>query len=703
MIRKLGRSRIVARSKKHRHLHFRLRCAWIPSRGERRRRAWPSGGERRRQPRKKLQELPYFKPMNMDPNLFDAIRKNDIATFSSLLKENEGILNQKTADSYSTPLHIASKYGCTEMVSEIISMCPDMVCVENKKHETPIHEACRQENTKVLMLLLDANPNAAYKLYASCKSPLFLACSHGHLDMVNHLLNLPEIAERSIAEFDQTCIIIAASRGHTDIVRELLNKWPELVQVIDEDGNSSLHHACNEGYREIIWILLRRDPNLALQYNNNGYTPLHLAVKNGRVSVLEDFVSTCSASFHYLTTEEETVFHIAVRYGCYHALEYLVKVSNGTNLLHCQDRYGNSVLHLAVSGGRHKIADFLISKTKLDINTRNSEGFTALDILEKAKDTAENRQLQAIFIRAGGKRSIQSSSRALEGDRTNFLSPIASRLSLSRRYISNELEMSHEILSIECTSPPELSKSADSRSPQQPQVSERFDIAAYKPQYLSPKSSGKHKHQSQKKMENLNQLYYAKRSKHMEMHKEALLNARNTIILVAVLIATVTFAAGISPPGGVYQEGPMKGKSMVSNTTAFKVFAISNDIALFTSLSIVIVLVSIIPFKRKPHMRLLSIAHKVMWMAIAFMASGYVTATWVILPHSEGMQWLSVMLIALGGGSLGTIFIGLSVMLVEHWLRKFKWKKTRKEGANSDGESQNSDVESSYLHGYHSY
>ncbi|RYR74005.1 hypothetical protein Ahy_A02g008606 [Arachis hypogaea] len=138
----------------------------------------------------------------------------------------------------------------------------------------------------------------------------------------------------------------------------------------------------------------------------------------------------------------------------------------------------------------------------------------------------------------------------------------------------------------------------------------------------------------------------------------------------------------------------MKGKSMVSKTIAFKVFAISNNIALFISLSIVIVLVSIIPFKRKPHMRLLSIAHKIMWVAIAFMASGYVTATWMILPHSEGMQWLSVILIALGGGSLGTIFIGLTVILVERWLRKFKWKKTRKEGANSYEDSQNSDVES---------
>ena len=345
-----------------------------------------------------------------------------------------------------------------------------------------------------------------------------------------------------------------------------------------------------------------------------------------------------------------------------------------------------------------------MSKTKLNINTRNSEGFTALDILEQAKDTAENRQLQATFIRAGGKTSIQSTSRSLEVDRVNYLSPIASKLSLSRRYITNELEVSHETVSFDCTSPPEVSKSTDSISPQ---VSERFENGTYKSYYFSTRRLGKHKHQSKKQMDNLNQLYYAKRSKHMEMHREALLNARNTIILVAVLIATVTFAAGITPPGGVYQEGPMMGKSMVGKTTAFKVFAISNNIALFTSLSIVIVLVSIIPFRRKAHMRLLTIAHKVMWVAVAFMATGYVAATWVILPHTQGMQWLSVVLLALGGGTLGTIFIGLSVMLVEHWLRKSKWRKTRKESgdgaADSEGESQNSDVESAYLQGYHSY
>lgn len=147
------------------------------------------------------------------------------------------------------------------------------------------------------------------------------------------------------------------------------------------------------------------------------------------------------------------------------------------------------------------------------------------------------------------------------------------------------------------------------------------------------------------------------------------------------MIATVTYTSSISPLRGVYQEGPLKRKSSVGRAMAFKVFQISNNIVLFTFLSIVIILPSIIPFKRKELTKLLVIMQKPVWVSMSFIATGFVAAMRISVLDGQGSTWVTDSLLAIGDGTLGFLFVYLGVVFTRDWLRKLKRraKKLRKQ------------------------
>ncbi|VVB05458.1 unnamed protein product [Arabis nemorensis] len=161
----------------------------------------------------------------------------------------------------------------------------------------------------------------------------------------------------------------------------------------------------------------------------------------------------------------------------------------------------------------------------------------------------------------------------------------------------------------------------------------------------------------------------------MEMHTESLQSARNTITIVAIFIASVTFTCGINPPGGVYQEGPYIGKSTAGRTAAFQIFSISNSIALFTSVCMVILLVSIIPYRENSLKKFLVITHRMMWVAVAAMASAYVAAAWVTLPHFGETKWLLYATLAIASLTLGGMFVYLLIKLKKFMLRKMRFRE----------------------------
>lgn len=178
---------------------------------------------------------------------------------------------------------------------------------------------------------------------------------------------------------------------------------------------------------------------------------------------------------------------------------------------------------------------------------------------------------------------------------------------------------------------------------------------------------------------------------------------RSSLMVVASLIATVAFQAGLTPPGGVWQDNYVideDGKAVADPHSvghavmAYKepkeygIFMIFNTVAFLSSLSIILILVSGLPMTRR---RWMWVQMVIMWIAITALEATYFITLVGMSPDGVGIMlrkvtensvlaWMTVMAV---------VFVG-NILRLNLWvLRKYgliKEKKRREEHDDGDDE-----------------
>ena len=152
-----------------------------------------------------------------------------------------------------------------------------------------------------------------------------------------------------------------------------------------------------------------------------------------------------------------------------------------------------------------------------------------------------------------------------------------------------------------------------------------------------------------------------------KLHSEGLNNAINSTTVVAVLIATVAFAAIFNVPGRYVDDpdhvppGLSPGEANIAPRTPFTLFFIFDSLALFISLAVVVVQTSVVVIERKAKKKMMAIINKLMWLACVLVSVAFLALSYVVVGKKD--RWLAV-----GVTGIGTVIMSTTLGTMCYWV-----------------------------------
>ncbi|RVW66062.1 Ankyrin repeat-containing protein [Vitis vinifera] len=484
-------------------------------------------------------------------------------------------------------------------------------------------------------------------------TPLHSAARAGQLEVVARTLS--SAGEEELLELlskqnqsGETALYVAAEYGYVDVVREMI-QYHDLstASIKARNGYDAFHIAAKQGDLEVLKILMEALPGLSLTEDVSNTTALHTAANQGYIEVVNLLLESGSGVAAIAKSNGKTALHSAARKGHLEVIKALLEKEPGvaTRI----DKKGQTALHMAVKGQNLEVVEELMKADPSLVNMVDTKGNTALHIASRKGREQIVRKLLS-HDETDTKAVNKSGETAFDTAEKTGNPNIATIL------------QEHGVQSAKAMKPQVTSTARELKQT----VSDIKHEVHYQLE---------HTRQTRRRVQGI-----AKRLN--KMHGEGLNNAINSTTVVAVLIATVAFAAIFTVPGQ-YVDDPTNipygfslGEANIAPKISFIIFFIFDSIALFISLAVVVVQTSVVVIESKAKKQMMAIINKLMWLACVLISVAFLALAFVVVGDHE--KWLAIGVTIIGTTIMATTLGTMCYWVIRHRIEAKKMRSVRR-------------------------
>ncbi|KAF8023872.1 hypothetical protein BT93_F1149 [Corymbia citriodora subsp. variegata] len=552
--------------------------------------------EKEQEEEMKMEEDVKLPEKDMDLSMYKAAREGDFTALRNLIRNKPRLdLLKLETPRHNNLVHLAAELGHEDFIKQVLHECPQLVTKPNSCGDTPLHIAARTGHFKVMKTILsEAKPQEEK---ATIDTP--------------STLKMKEMENGGTA------------RTNTSLLR-----------MTNGAGNTALHEALRNGDEKMGMLLWKEDEEMVGSINKAGESTLHVAAELGIKKVVQEMVKFLDRSVQRggdvwrraLTGPDgQTPLHAAVLAGSKDCVEALINLQ-GSKMINQTDNKGRTALHFAAKAGEKDITACLLRADRFSAHTkdRTSHGRTPLleaassghlhvlrEILEHCPDSVEISDNEGRNVVHLALKCRPSHSKAVLR-----LPELVRLVNEADCYGNTPLHVAAEDLNYRMVKRLLKIPGVDLRAKNKGGLT-FLDICESRWQYTKKKDylyrylksipAGRKPHTWN---------HAADQATPLDKPEADLMGHANALLVVATLLATVTFAAAFTLPGGLatndtnalaplpspscnFHGSPhcappknLAGHPVLINEPAFKLFILADVLAVSTSLTVLFLLIS---------------------------------------------------------------------------------------------------------------